>query len=164
MRDRMERFVLLPFTAGCIAESSIAVTKPTPTRTRDGEMEQEEEYDDENEEESLSGENSKSPSSLLPLPIFQKLFKNIKNFSTSFAYKDELEETETRMEIGFPTNVKHVTHIGLDGCASSILSKGWNNFDEPETKNLPSVPLTPVELAMTTYADKPSFRSLLQTK
>ncbi|KAL7148471.1 hypothetical protein ABFS83_06G180400 [Erythranthe nasuta] len=174
MKDRMERFVLLPFTAGCIDESSIAVglqqakrtklnTNSTPTRTREGEVEEEEKYEAD-EEESLSGENLKSISSLLPLPSFQKLFKNLKNLSHSFAYKDELEETETRMEIGFPTNVKHVTHIGLDGCASSILSKGWNNFDEPETKNLPSIPFTPVELALATNADKPTFRGLLQTK
>ncbi|KAI3470346.1 hypothetical protein Pfo_027009 [Paulownia fortunei] len=174
MRDRMERFVLLPFTAGCISESSIAVglqqakrskleTNSTPTRTREGEKEEEEEeYED--DEESLSGESLKSPVSLLALPRFQKLFKNFKNFSLSFVYKDEFEEMEMVMDIGSPTDVKHVTHIGLDGCASSILSKGWNNPNEPEMINLPSFPLTPLELAMATHADKPSVRSLLETK
>nr|GLL18008.1 U11/U12 small nuclear ribonucleoprotein 25 kDa protein isoform X1 [Ipomoea trifida] len=29
------------------------------------------------------------------------------------------------MEIGFPTDVKHVTHIGLDGAATSLLSPNW---------------------------------------
>lgn len=79
-------------------------------------------------------------------------------------YKDELEETEMGMDIGFPTDVKHVTHIGLDGCGSSILSKGWNNLNEPEMKNLSSFSLTPLELAMATHADTSSFRSLLETK
>ncbi|KAH6801603.1 hypothetical protein C2S51_033049 [Perilla frutescens var. frutescens] len=169
MRDRMEKFVLLPFTAGCISESSIAVglqqakrskmdTGSTPTRTR----EEEEEYEE--DEESFSGENLKSPSSLLPLLRFQKLFKNFKNFSQSFAYKDEMEETEMGMEIGLPTDVKHVTHIGLDGCASSILSKGWNNLTEPDITNLPSFPSTPLQLAMATHADNPTVRSLLETK
>lgn len=35
-------------------------------------------------------------------------------------YKEEMEEDAKReMEIGFPTNVKHVTHIGLDGPVTS---------------------------------------------
>lgn len=34
-------------------------------------------------------------------------------------YKDEMEEMEMDMEIGCPTDVKHVTHIGLDGSASA---------------------------------------------
>ncbi|PIM98675.1 hypothetical protein CDL12_28849 [Handroanthus impetiginosus] len=174
MRDRMEKFVLLPFTAGCISESSIAVglhqakrskmdTSSTPTRTREGEKEEEEE-EHEDDEESLSGENLKSPSSQSSLPRFQKLFKNFKNFSQLFVYKDELEETEMGMDIGFPTDVKHVTHIGLDGCASSILSKGWDDLNDPEMINLSSFPSLPLEHAMATNADKPSVRSLLETK
>ncbi|KAL0403368.1 UNVERIFIED_CONTAM: CRIB domain-containing protein RIC4 [Sesamum radiatum] len=157
----MERFVLLPFTVGCISESSIAVglqqqpklsklvdANTTPTRTRGGEKE------DEDEETSSTGENLKSPSNISALPKFQKLFKNFKNFSNLFVDKDELEEQEMVMEIGFPTDVKHVTHIGLDGCASSILSKGWNNLDEP-------FPSPPLELSM---GDQLTMRTLLQTK
>ncbi|KAK6137825.1 hypothetical protein DH2020_028428 [Rehmannia glutinosa] len=143
-RDRMERFVLLPFTAGCISESSIAVGLQQDKRSKL------------DSNSTPTSENLKSPLSLLALPRFQKLFKNFKNFSQSFVYKDELEETEMGIEIGFPTDVKHVTHIGLDGCASSILSKSWNN--EPEMIN------PPLELAMAKRADKPSFRSLLETK
>lgn len=50
--------------------------------TREDLKEEEEEYEE--DEESLSGENLKSPSSLLAIPRFQKLFKNFKNFSQSF--------------------------------------------------------------------------------
>lgn len=79
-------------------------------------------------------------------------------------YKDELEDTEMGMEIGLPTDVKHVTHIGLDGCASSILSKGWNNLTNPDTTNLPSFSSTPLQLAMANNAENPTIRSLLETK
>lgn len=66
------------------------------------------------------------------------------------------------MEIGLPTDVKHVTHIGLDGCATSILSKRWDNLsDPPEMTNITSFPLTPLEAAMAT---RPTMRSLLATK
>ncbi|KAL2555422.1 Carboxypeptidase [Forsythia ovata] len=34
MRDRMERFVLLPFTLGCVSESSIAIGAPQPKRSK----------------------------------------------------------------------------------------------------------------------------------
>ncbi|KAI3459146.1 hypothetical protein Pfo_015809 [Paulownia fortunei] len=167
MRDLMERFVLLPFTAGCISESSIPVVmqhtktskldaNSTPTRTHEEEKKEEEEYLD--DEESLSGENLKTA-----LPRFQKLFKNFKNFSQLFVYKDELEP-EMGLEIGFPTDVKHVTHIGLDGCASSFFSKGWNNLAEPELINLHSFPLTQLELAIAAQAETPNVRSLLETK
>ena len=33
--------------------------------------------------------------------------------------KDEYEEMEIDMEIGCPTDVQHVTHIGWDGIATS---------------------------------------------
>lgn len=40
---------------------------------------------------------------------------------------EEEEEEDMGMEIGFPTDVKHVTHIGIDGSTTSILSKGWDH-------------------------------------
>lgn len=80
------------------------------------------------------------------------------------AYKDELEEPEIGMEIGLPTDVTHVTHIGLDGCASSILSNGWNNLIEPEMINFPSLFLPPNEIAAENHADTSSVNILLGTK
>ncbi|KAL2539696.1 CRIB domain-containing protein RIC4 [Abeliophyllum distichum] len=162
----MERFVLLPFTMGCVSESSIAIGAPqpkgskldvnqTPTRTHDEEKEEEEDEYEEDEE------NIKSPLSLLALPRVQKLFKNFKNFSHLFVEKDEMEEGDTGMEIGHPTDIKHVTHIGLDGCATSILSKGWDNFTQPPdhddqlvnlTLNFPQ-PTPFDQLLMATQAD-----------
>ncbi|KAL6132423.1 hypothetical protein ACLB2K_064666 [Fragaria x ananassa] len=135
MRERMERLVLLPFTIGCVSESSIAVgaqqhpgrsksdTNPSPIRTK-------EEEEDEEEGDSLSKPN-------VSVGI-HRLFKGFKNFSQLFVYKDEMEEEEEEMdmEIGSPTDVKHVTHIGLDGSGSAATAattnKGsWDDLKSP---------------------------------
>ncbi|KAA8533419.1 hypothetical protein F0562_031147 [Nyssa sinensis] len=59
---------------------------------------------------------------------FQRLFKS---FSQLICVKeDQMEEMEMEMEIGFPLDVKHVTHIGLDGrwfCNYQPI-KGWDNL------------------------------------
>ncbi|CAN4114919.1 unnamed protein product [Withania somnifera] len=132
----MERFVLLPFSVGCISESSVAIghhhhnksSSPqqpnlTPTRSQEEGKEEEEDHD----EKSLDGENLKSP---VGLPKFERLFKNFKNLSQLFVDKDQMEE-EMGMEIGLPTNVKHVTHIGIDGgeATSLILNSTRTNWD-----------------------------------
>ncbi|XP_039043614.1 CRIB domain-containing protein RIC4-like isoform X2 [Hibiscus syriacus] len=118
----MERFVMLPF--GCVSESSVAVavqqqqprrsnSKPanasssSATRTR---------HEEEEDDESLSVN-----------PGFHKLFKGFKTFSQLF----EMEEEED-MEIGLPTDVKHVAHVGLDKSESSNSSRGsWDNLFSP---------------------------------
>ncbi|KAJ8544044.1 hypothetical protein K7X08_025662 [Anisodus acutangulus] len=138
----MERFVLLPFSVGCISESSVAIGhqqhhhksssphQPNLTPTRNHEEGKEEEEDD---QKSFEGENLKSPLGLMALPKFQRLVKNIKNLSQLFVDKDEMdeeEEEEMGMEIGLPTDVKHVTHIGIDGdAATSILNSTRTNWD-----------------------------------
>lgn len=56
-------------------------------------------------------------------------------------YKEEMEEMEMDMEIGSPTDVKHVTHIGCDATtrddANSFIawetllaSSSWKQFDD----------------------------------
>ncbi|XVF06963.1 hypothetical protein REPUB_Repub06bG0096400 [Reevesia pubescens] len=168
MRDRMERFVILPFSVGCVSESSVAVavqqqqprrskpaqTNSTATRTR------------EEDEESLSSENMKYSLKFLPLPKpdistgFHRLFKSFKTLSQLFAYKEEMEESQKDMEIGYPTDVKHVTHIGLDGSASSSPSIGssWDSLLSPHHLfTFPSVPtLGQCELPMETQAPPPA--------
>ncbi|CAJ1822830.1 unnamed protein product [Sphenostylis stenocarpa] len=129
MRQRMERLVILPFSAGCISEASVAVGVPQPRRSKP----------DTNaspptikggkgveDSEIVSGENMKNSLRLIdvvPKPNisngFNRLFKGFKNFSQFFVEKDEYEEVEMDMEIGCPTDVQHVTHIGWDGIATS---------------------------------------------
>ncbi|PKI37481.1 hypothetical protein CRG98_042143 [Punica granatum] len=43
-------------------------------------------------------------------------------------YREEMEEVEIEMEIGLPMDVKHVTHIGLDGSTMTDPLKGWHNL------------------------------------
>ncbi|GMI84567.1 ROP-interactive CRIB motif-containing protein 4 [Hibiscus trionum] len=120
----MERFVILPF--GCVSESSVAVavqqqqqprrsnSKPANARTRH------EEEDDDEDEESLSMKPDVTTG-------FHKLFKGFKTFSQLFVYKEE-------MEIGLPTDVKHVAHVGLDESEWSSGSRSmgsWDNLFSP---------------------------------
>ncbi|KAK9138955.1 hypothetical protein Sjap_009549 [Stephania japonica] len=158
MRDRMERLVVLPFSMGCSSHSSIAVIETSPKKSKPA--------DDQSNnipsaqkaqgEESLSGANMKGSLGLLPLPKpnfrLQRLMKGFKNFSQLFVYKEDVEELD--MEIGFPTDVKHVTHIGWDGPGTTNPLKGWESLRGPqELLSLPALSLRQFELAMATQAD-----------
>lgn len=59
------------------------------------------------------------------------------------------------MEIGFPTDVKHVTHIGWDGTTTTTTTttKGWDEFKAPDLVSLPAISLRQFDLAMAAQAD-----------
>lgn len=57
------------------------------------------------------------------------------------------------MEIGLPTDVKHVTHIGLDGTTATNQVDGWEDLKAPELLAFPLISLTQFELAMAAQAD-----------
>uniref|UniRef100_A0A803R434 CRIB domain-containing protein n=1 Tax=Cannabis sativa TaxID=3483 RepID=A0A803R434_CANSA len=154
MRERMERLVLLPFSIGCVSESSVAVGVHQPRRSSSSKtytnpsypinLDQEYDHHDENDEdddESLSsgGESTKSSFRSLKPNIstgINRLFKGFKNISQIFVYKEEMEELEMDMEIGGPTDVKHVTHIGWDGSTThNDAVKGWENLISPDLLN-----------------------------
>ncbi|XP_022933781.1 CRIB domain-containing protein RIC4 [Cucurbita moschata] len=134
MRRKMERFVLLPFSIGCISESSVAVgiqrnatSKPTDPNSSPRSSEKDEMV----LEESLK--NSQRFTALAKPNIgvgFHRLYKGFKNFSQLFVYKEEMEEME-EMEVGCPTDVKHLTHIGCD--ATTISDDPNNPFIDWET-------------------------------
>jgi hypothetical protein len=53
--------------------------------------------------------------------------------------EEELEEVEMDMEIGCPTDVQHVTHIGWDGvtsCTAADPMRGWDALIPPELLSL----------------------------
>lgn len=57
----------------------------------------------------------------------RKLIKSFRSLSHIFEiYKDEEEEEEDSMDIqiGFPTDVQHVAHIGLDGSSNVASLRG----------------------------------------
>ncbi|MBA0811717.1 hypothetical protein Gohar_003589 [Gossypium harknessii] len=53
----------------------------------------------------------------------KRLYKKFKNISRIFAVK------EKKMEIGYPTDVKHVTHIGWDTPSHSTPLSSENEFN-----------------------------------
>ncbi|XVE90563.1 hypothetical protein DITRI_Ditri20bG0087900 [Diplodiscus trichospermus] len=158
MRDRMEKFVILPFSVGCISESSVAVALQQPRRSKPEDTNSTATRTTEEDEESLSSESMKYSLKLLPLPKpdistgFHRLCKSFKTLSQLFADKEEIADLENEMEIGFPTDVKHVAHIGLDGSASTSPSAGsWENLLSPhQLFTFPSVPSGQCELPMET--------------
>lgn len=75
-------------------------------------------------------------------------------------YKEEIEETEKEMEIGFPTDVKHVTHIGLDGSRAINHVKGWENLDPSKENSFSSISLKQFELAMAAQSHDPALVDL----
>lgn len=55
----------------------------------------------------------------------QRLIKGFKNLSQLFElYREEEEEMEQEIEIGLPTDVQHVAHIGLDG-SNNFGTESW---------------------------------------
>ncbi|KAB5529765.1 hypothetical protein DKX38_019846 [Salix brachista] len=137
MRDRMERLVLLPFSFGCVSESRAK---------------------EEDEESSSSTESMKNSLKFLALSKpnistgLHRLVKGFKNFPQLFEIKE--------MEIGSPTDVKHVTHIGWDAAApTSNPVHGWDNLISPELLSLQSETLRQFELAIAAQATSPLVRA-----
>ncbi|CAH8362209.1 unnamed protein product [Eruca vesicaria subsp. sativa] len=126
MRDRMERLVVFPFSVGCISDSSVDVLSPLSKhhhRSPQGIRDQEEEENMKNVFKFLAVSKPEISTGI------NRLFKSFKTISQLFAYKEEeSEEGETSglMEIGVPTNVKHVSHIGWES------SREWKDLIPPE--------------------------------
>ncbi|KAI3954380.1 hypothetical protein MKW92_001275 [Papaver armeniacum] len=145
MRSRIERLVILPFSIGCVSQSSVAVVDD-PKKSK---LEREKE-----DESSSDGEEVNTNNSTLAKPnislSFYKLIKNFKNLSQLFVYKED-DDIKMEMEIGFPTDVKHVTQIGWDGnngkATTIIKGCNWDNNDNN---------LNPLEL----FSSIPSTESL----
>ncbi|XP_031481445.1 CRIB domain-containing protein RIC4-like [Nymphaea colorata] len=142
MRDRMERLAVMPFPFGCASHSSISVKLQNPK------MAKSELCNNLRGEENIRIEQMKNSISLLPLPKatlsagLQRLIRSLKSLSQLFVDKEEFVE----MEIGLPTDVKHVAHIGLDGSTTPM--KSWEVLQGPELLPLPSISLQDFELAM----------------
>ncbi|TVU25490.1 hypothetical protein EJB05_28005 [Eragrostis curvula] len=84
----------------------------------------------------------------------RKLIKSFKSLSHIFEiYKDddEDEDMDTGIEIGFPTDVQHVAHIGLDGSTNVSSLRGLEGARELlSLSNLTT--LEQFELAMASLA------------
>lgn len=87
--------------------------------------------------------NAKLLTLILELKIWQFWFL----FSWFVVYEDEMEELGMEMEIGCPTDVKHVAHIGWDGTTTTHLTAndnnpliGWHHLFTPELLSRPDLP------------------------
>ncbi|XP_010549870.1 PREDICTED: CRIB domain-containing protein RIC4 isoform X2 [Tarenaya hassleriana] len=134
MRDRVERFVVLPFSVGCVSESSVAVAALCDSHKRSSKSHsvtsppQEEEENMKNVFKYLSVSKPEISTGI------HRLFKSFKTVSQLFAYKEEEEMVEELgMEIGMPTNVKHVTHIGWENTLTlGPDGRNWEDLISPE--------------------------------
>ncbi|KAK4725842.1 hypothetical protein R3W88_030759 [Solanum pinnatisectum] len=146
----VEKFFMLPFFIGCGSESSVVVTTSSQTKN--------------------SSQITKESSSNVKMKTFwgfwamtrprfsqnvQRLKRHFKGFSQLFARKEEVEEEETEIEIGYPTDVKHLTHIGWDGSTTINPIKGWENLKPPEIISFPTISIKQFELAMAAQASEP---------
>nr|XP_004252968.1 CRIB domain-containing protein RIC4-like [Solanum lycopersicum] len=149
----VEKFFMLPFYLGCNSESSVGVTNQLVETKNSSQITKRQEG-----EESSSNVKIKSFWGFWAItrPRFshnvQRLKRHFKGFSQLFARKEEVEVEEAEIEIGYPTDVKHLTHIGWDGSTTINPIKGWENLNPPEIISFPSISIKQFELAMAAQA------------
>ncbi|XP_013594206.1 PREDICTED: CRIB domain-containing protein RIC2 [Brassica oleracea var. oleracea] len=121
MKDRIQRFVALPFSLGCSTQSSVAVADTHDQPKKPDQLIKRREESDENglfqkEDTSIDNNNNNGSAN-----ISDKIIRSFKSFSHYFIrYEEEREEREAEMEIGLPTDVKHLSHIGVDGTMTTF--------------------------------------------
>ncbi|PKA54477.1 hypothetical protein AXF42_Ash000311 [Apostasia shenzhenica] len=129
MRERMDRFSSFPFSVSCVSHSSVDVMETDPRRQiveRVPPMPTELLFAEAGEREVkmkvLSGGN-------IGAGIHKVVMRGIRNLSQLFAERDE---DNAEMVIGYPTNVHHVAHIGLDDSTEAGLgaTNGWDGASE----------------------------------
>nr|VDC61751.1 unnamed protein product [Brassica rapa] len=145
MKDRMQRCVVLPFSFGCSKQSSVAVADSTHQHKKPNQLIKSTlllltphlvlsffsfpfnslsdfffVYESEDNGFLVQKEDTKMDNN--SANISDKIIRSFKSFSHFFiCYGDEeREEREAEMEIGFPTDVKHLSHIGVDGTMTTF--------------------------------------------
>ncbi|ONK72794.1 uncharacterized protein A4U43_C04F23310 [Asparagus officinalis] len=147
MRNRMERLRSFPFSVGCISHRGVNVANNQPKKYR---------IESDATRTSEIQSNSRMKTSFLPTPKMniskgiQQVIKSFKNLSNFFKFhKEEADDDDEyiEMEIGFPTDVQHVAHIGWDGMKSCDKSH--------DLLSLHTISMKQSELAMAARADGP---------
>ncbi|KAJ0247494.1 CRIB domain-containing protein RIC2 [Hirschfeldia incana] len=124
MKDRIERFVVLPFSLGCSTQSSVAVAAAHQHKKPNQLIERKEESGLFLKEETKIENNGANISD-----GFYKLVRSFKSISHFFIRYEE--EREAEMEIGLPTDVKHLSHIGVDGTMTTFDSCSSTSSSSP---------------------------------
>ncbi|XP_019172486.1 PREDICTED: CRIB domain-containing protein RIC4-like [Ipomoea nil] len=159
MRYHIDKFVMFPFSVGCDSKLDVAPTASHSKKKKNSLASAFSEAKERQEggEGAASGERKRNGWGFLVIPKAArlKLTRGLKSLSQVFVYKEESEEEEEEkeMEIGFPTDVKHVTHIGWDGSTTINPINGWENLKAPEIVSFPStISVKQFELAMAAQA------------
>ncbi|KAI7753874.1 hypothetical protein M8C21_025630 [Ambrosia artemisiifolia] len=155
MRDVMERFLVLPISMGCITKSTTCAVESSQSNKCKTQIPQPKHHLTRIKKSwgIVSRSNISRGIQRLILGTFQR-------FSNILKYKDVEEiEMETELEIGYPTDVKHVTHIGYDGSMTTNPVKNWDNIETPEIHSFPSISLKQFEHAMAAQSEIPSVLS-----
>ncbi|KAJ0257892.1 CRIB domain-containing protein RIC2 [Hirschfeldia incana] len=134
MKNRTERCVMiLPFSLGCSKHSSVAVAATTHQHKKPNQLIK---GRDDNEDNGFLVQKVDTKTDNNGANISNKIIRSFKSFSHFFiCYEEERGDIEAEMEIGFPTDVKHLSHIGVDGTMTT--------FDVSSS----SFPLAPFHLA-----------------
>ncbi|RWW79329.1 hypothetical protein BHE74_00012389 [Ensete ventricosum] len=141
----MGKLAVLPFSASCVSRSSVAVSQNPQKRVKGREKEK---------------QSSAKTKTKRAHRIQRMLMKSLKSLSQMMFAAYEEEDEEREMEIGFPTDVQHVAHIGRDGFDASAAAS-MNNMDVkswvkgPELLSLHPLSLQQFEAAMATLASVP---------
>ncbi|XP_020246617.1 CRIB domain-containing protein RIC4-like [Asparagus officinalis] len=143
MNVTMERFSILPFSMGCVSHSSVDVVDNQPKKS----------YRGSNPSPPSKEVEEKLKSSIglanIPKPNIserlQKLVKGFKTLPQKFQAYREGDEVEMEMEIGFPTDVQHVGHIGWDGLNDASPMQSWDKAPEFMSVPFPSLSLRQFE-------------------
>ncbi|KAF3341731.1 CRIB domain-containing protein RIC4-like protein [Carex littledalei] len=107
MRDRCsDRFIVLPFSVSCVSQSSVSISNSKPKKQQQSEAQQ------------TQPKSRETNGKAFQKPNISKLIKSFKSSLSHFLenlYKEDEEEEEKEMVIGYPTDVRHVTHVGVEG-------------------------------------------------
>eukprot|EP00252_Welwitschia_mirabilis_P006024 TRINITY_DN16695_c0_g1_i1.p1 TRINITY_DN16695_c0_g1~~TRINITY_DN16695_c0_g1_i1.p1 ORF type:complete len:225 (-),score=25.50 TRINITY_DN16695_c0_g1_i1:175-849(-) len=147
MRDRLEKLAIMPFSiSSCSTPSSIAIkdagakkqgSRPSASsKAKKSQVKCASEKTSLDAKKSLSKAAAEQParSAAIESSAFiisksqisntlQRLIKGFRALSQLFVYRVEEAEEEKELQIGFPTDVKHVAHIGWDGSSGTM--KSW---------------------------------------
>nr|XP_043612244.1 CRIB domain-containing protein RIC4-like [Erigeron canadensis] len=154
MNDIMSRIYVLPFNIGCLSKSTTrrrnTKIEPSQVATR-VDLEGDKKRSSSPMVKIKKSWHSVAPSRSYMSKAMDRVIRvTCKGFNNIFAYKDMEDvkvERKREMEIGFPTDVKHVTHIGYDGSTTTNPENSWDHFQPSETLSSPSVSLKQLELA-----------------
>ncbi|CAH1436467.1 unnamed protein product [Lactuca virosa] len=151
MRDIIERFLVLPFSMGCIPKSSTQAVESTQFKEQTPESKQ---LVTRTQEGKTSWGFVAIKGSNISRGIRRLIMSTFESFSRIISNKEGDEiEMEIELEIGFPTDVKHVTHIGYDGSMTTNPVKNWENIETPEILSFPCISLKQFENAMAAQSE-----------